>query len=105
MSGLSQRSRRVGEIELAWKCKNPAGGTVYQIWRRIGVDGELTYMGALGKRQVPWMPPLPAGSAEVMYQIQAMRAAKVGNVAQFFVKFGVSGASRINTAMEARKAA
>ena len=51
------------------------------------------------------MRRVPAGSGQVTYQIQAIRATAVGNSEQFFVNFGVSGASRINTAMAMKKAA
>ncbi len=93
-----------GALELGWKCKNPAGATMYQIWRRIGADGEFTYLGTSGKRRFR-DDTLPAGSSQVTYQIQAIRSTAVGASEQFIVNLGVSGASRINTAMETRKAA
>ena len=66
-----------GAINLQWKCDNPAGATMYQIWRRIGTHAEFVYLGASGKRRFR-DDTLPAGSSAMMYQIQAVRASKVG---------------------------
>ena len=34
-----------GGINLQWKCDNPAGATMYQIWRRIGTHAGSFYLG------------------------------------------------------------
>ena len=82
-----------GAINLQWKCDNPAGATMYQIWRRIGTHAEFVYLGASGKRRFR-DDTLPAGSSAMMYQIQAVRTSKVGQMAEFNVNIGVSGARR-----------
>ena len=82
-----------GALMLSWKCVNPVGtsGTIYQVWRRIGAEGEFTYLGGSGTKDFV-DDTLPAGSASVTYQIQAVRSTAVGNWAQFNVNFGVTGA-------------
>ena len=43
----------IGRLTLTWDCKNPRGstGTIYQIYRRIGLAGELIYLGHTGERR------------------------------------------------------
>ena len=52
---------------MKWKCSNPRGatGTVYQIWRQIGVTGELEYMGGVGEKKYTdsTVPPGTAAGA------------------------------------------
>ena len=81
-----------GALQLKWKCNNPAGstGTIYQVWRRIGGSGEFIYQGGTGTRDFI-DATVPAGSAQVTYQIQGVRSTTVGPWAQFNVNFGVSG--------------
>ena len=86
----------LGALSLKWKCANPKGssGTMYQIWRRIGPDGEFTHVGGSGtKRFVD--ETLPAGSTRVTYQIQAVRSTAVGPLARFDVNFGVMGGAMV----------
>jgi hypothetical protein len=82
-----------GALNLKWKCANPpgAGGTIYQVWRRIGASGEFVYLGGSGSRTF-LDDTLPAGSASVTYQIQGVRSTANGPWSQFNVNFGVSGA-------------
>jgi hypothetical protein len=82
-----------GSLKLKWQCPNPEGssGTMYQIWRRVG-DAPLAYLGTSGTKDFT-DNTLPAGSAAVMYQIQAVRSTKAGDWAQFNVNFGVDNAS------------
>jgi hypothetical protein len=80
-----------GVLDLAWKCVNPPGtaGTLYQVWRQIGEAGDLVYLGGAGEKKFT-DDTLPAGSMNVMYQIQAVRSTAVGEFATFNVRFGVS---------------
>ncbi len=79
-----------GILVLNWKCTNPQGtsGTIYQLWRRIGFDGEFVYIGGSGTREFT-DETLPAGSSMVTYQIVAWRSTTQGPAAQFNVNFGV----------------
>jgi hypothetical protein len=81
-----------GALNLGWKCPNPPGtsGTIYQIWRRIGADGEFAYLGGSGDKTFI-DSTIAAGSSQVTYQIQAVRSTGVGPWAQFNVNFGVGG--------------
>lgn len=83
-----------GSLALSWKCANPSGasGTVYQLSRQVGVDGELTLLGVSGARQfIDATLPAAAGAAAggVTYQVIAIRSTIAGAPAQFVVKFGV----------------
>lgn len=88
---LSVTLDATGVLNLAWKCANPAGttGTMYQVWRQIGTDGALVYLGGAGEKKFA-DDTLAAGSNNVIYQIQAVRSTAVGAWATFLVKFGVS---------------
>lgn len=89
-----------GALGLKWKCANPPGatGTIYQVWRRIGAAGEFSYLGGSGSRSFV-DDTLPAGSASVTYQIQAVRSTAVGPWAQFNVNFGVSGSGAMTASV------
>jgi hypothetical protein len=80
-----------GALSLKWKCANPPGssGTIYQVWRRNSPTGEFTYLGGSGSKDFV-DATIPAGSAAVTYQIQAVRSTAVGAWAQFNVNFGVA---------------
>jgi hypothetical protein len=81
----------VGGLELKWKCPNPqnAAGTTYNIFRSIGTPsgGEFTYIGGTGVREFTDQT-VPAGSALVVYKIQAVRSTQVGPWATFNIFFG-----------------
>ena len=78
-----------GSLTLAWKCNNPRGasGTMYQVYRRATAAGEFTYLGGAGEKKFV-DATIPAGAAQVTYQIQAVRSTAVGPWAQFNVNFG-----------------
>jgi hypothetical protein len=80
-----------GAVELKWKCDNPVGaqGTFYQIGRKAAGAAEFAYLGGTGERKFV-DATLPAGSASVVYSIQAMRSTAMGDEAEFIVNFGVS---------------
>lgn len=93
---------QTGALNLKWKCTNPVGasGTVYQIWRRIappGATAEFVYVGGVGDKRYT-DNDVPAGSAQVQYQIQAVRSTSVGPFALFIVNFGAGGAGEGMTA-------
>ncbi|MBU6414569.1 MAG: hypothetical protein KGS45_14020 [Planctomycetes bacterium] len=81
-----------GAVILKWKCNNPAnaGGTVYEVSRRIGGSGAFGYIGVTGTREFV-DETLPAGADGVTYQIVGVRSTSRGNAAQFNVNFGIGG--------------
>jgi hypothetical protein len=83
-----------GAIELKWKCINPegAGGTIYEVRRRTGVNpaSPFVYVGGSGTRNFT-DNSLPSGSSPVTYQVTAARSTVRGNPGQFTVAFGVGG--------------
>lgn len=87
-----------GSLDLGWKCVNPAPGTIYQVWRRIGGTGAFTYCGATGNKNF-LDSTIPAGSSAVTYQIQGVRPTGAGEWAQFNVNFGVSSSGSMTTSV------
>lgn len=89
-----------GALKLKWKCPNPpgAGGTIYQLWRRIGAAGEFVYIGGTGNKSFI-DATLPAGSSQVTYQLQAVRSTAVGEWAQFNVNFGVGSGGTMSASV------
>lgn len=89
-SNFTATLKSTGELDIAWKCENPAGsaGTLYQVWRQIGEAGALEYLGGAGLKKF-LDNTLPAGSNYVMYQIQGVRSSAVGDFGTFTVRFGV----------------
>jgi hypothetical protein len=83
-----------GALDMTWKCSNPRGasGVVYQIWRKLGTDGEFEYLGGVGDKKYT-DSTIPAGTATVSYQIQAVRSTSVGPFGLFIVNFGAESAS------------
>ena len=79
-----------GALNLSWKCANPPGasGTTYNVFRRVGTAGEFTYLGGTGVREIT-DETVPAGSALVMYKIQAVRSTSAGPWNTFNVFLGV----------------
>lgn len=95
-----------GALDTKWKCSNPRGasGTVYQIWRRLGTDGDFTYMGGVGAKKYT-DNTVPAGTACVQYQIQAVRSTSVGPFALFVVNFGAGSSTSVVEGRPAKLAA
>ena len=100
-----------GGLEIKWKCTNPknSGGTVYQVWRRIGGVGEVVFLANAGEKKF-LDTTIPAGSSQVTYQIRAIRSTSAGASAQFNVNFGMSSggpmvASVVQTPVEPKMAA
>ena len=93
-----------GSLTLKWKSNNPKGssGTMYQIWRRLGAatsTATFTYIGATGQKQFQ-DSTIPAGTASLTYQLQAVRSTAVGAWAQYNVSFGVSNGGPVVGAVE-----
>lgn len=82
-----------GSIDVAFKCENAGGGTMYQVYRKLAgqPDTSFTYIGGSGQRKF-LDDSIPAGSVSVVYQVQAVRSTAIGNFAQFIVNFGKSAA-------------
>jgi hypothetical protein len=86
------RLLQTGALELRFKCVNPPGtqGTIYEVQRRIGA-GAFAFIGASGVRSLI-DETLPAGSAQVTYQVTAVRSTLRGDPALFTVSFGTGAA-------------
>ena len=82
---------QTGALDMTWKCPNPpgAGGTVYNVFRRVGSTGEFDYLGGTGVKEFT-DESAPAGAPLIMYKIQAVRSTLVGAWATFNVFMGVS---------------
>ena len=81
-----------GSLQLTWKCSNPAGagGTIYQVSRKIGAQGAWTMIGGAGEKKF-LDNSVPAGVATVSYRVQAVRSTQKGTANDFTVNFGVGG--------------
>lgn len=78
-----------GSVQSTWKANNPPGmnGVTYQVWRRLGSEGEFVYVGACGEKKYI-DTTIPAGTQQVQYQIRGIRPTGAGAAAQFNVNFG-----------------
>ena len=87
----------VGQITLRWKCKNPANaeGTVYELFRRID-GGPMVFLAVTGKKKFT-DETLPAGAANAMYRVTAVRSTKRGPMASYLVSFGGGGGGAVVT--------
>lgn len=81
-----------GSLELTWKCTNPsgAGGTNYDVSRKLSTESDFTSIGKTGKKTF-LDTTVPGAVAQITYQITAFRSTATGTAAQFLVNFGVSG--------------
>jgi hypothetical protein len=100
-----------GSIETTFKANNPTGmsGVTYQVWRRFGSVGEFTFLFGTGEKKFV-DSTIPAGTAQVQYQIRGIRPTSAGAWAQFNVNFGQTGsgtmmASVVETQVEPKIAA
>ncbi len=91
-----------GSIISRWKCANPrATGTVYQVWRRLDGEADFTYCGGVGTKTFT-DNTVPAGTANILYKIQAVRSTAVGPWATFNVMIGVGrGGAMMASVVEA----
>jgi hypothetical protein len=79
---------------MRWKCANPAGsqGTFYQVSRRTGTGGAGVFVPVGGTGNKSFVDAtVPAGVANVTYQVVAVRSTAMDLAAQFTVNFGVGG--------------
>ena len=78
-----------GSIQMTWRANNPTGmsGVTYQVWRRIGGEGEFSFLGASGEKKFI-DSTIPAGTSQVQYQVRGIRPTAAGAWAQFNVNFG-----------------
>ena len=63
---------------------------MYQVYRRLGSEGEYAFLGASGKKKFT-DATVPTGTRFVSYRIIAVRSTARGDVAEFPVNLGVSG--------------
>ena len=94
-----------GSLKLRWKCANPAGagGTIYQVSRKVGTAAFSVIGGSGNKIFVDAI--CPAGVPAVTYQVQAVRSTAGGTPAQFIVNFGVTGAGEATAGVTGPKLA
>ncbi len=100
-----------GSVEATFKANNPTGmsGVTYQIWRRLGSEGEFAYFVATGEKRFI-DSTIPVGTAQVQYQVRGIRPTSAGGWAQFNVNFGQASsgmamASVVQTNVEPKLAA
>lgn len=100
-----------GALLLKWKCASPrATGMTYQVYRRIGPafgrpavgNGDFVYLGGVGEKKF-LDDTLPAGTAEVTYQVRTTRSKTAGNWAQFNVNFTAGRAPAASAASSEEK--
>lgn len=86
-----------GALTLKWKCASPrASGVIYQVWRSFDGGANFAYAGGTGTKSFV-DSAVPAGTASVMYKVQALRSTATGPWATFTVLLGV-GAGGMMTA-------
>lgn len=91
-----------GALLLKWNCDNPprAAGTVYHISRKIthgpAAGPTFTFLAVTGDRKF-LDATIPAGTASLIYQVQAIRSTAVGPIATHNVTFGTSNPSAHRT--------
>ncbi len=78
-----------GSLIITWKCVNPAGGTMYQVFRQIGGEGDFDYIGGSGEKKYV-DTTIPAGATQLTYKVQAQRTTGAGMWATFNVYFGTN---------------
>lgn len=79
-----------GALTLRWTCKQPRGaqGTMYRISRQLGRQSAFEFVGVVGTRKYVDLT-LPPGTAEVTYQVQAIRSTTEGPIARHTANLGV----------------
>jgi hypothetical protein len=88
-----------GSLELTFKCSNPAGagGTIYQVSRKIGA-GAWQMIGGSGEKKF-LDDTVPTGTASVSYRVQAVRSTQKGTANYFTVNFGVGGGGEMTATL------
>ena len=95
-----------GALTLKWKCHSPrATGVIYQVFRSTDGGANFTYVGGSGSKKFV-DATVPAGTASLVYRIQAVRSTAAGPWATFLVMFGVGTGGQMGaTVAEAKLAA
>ena len=90
--GFKLSLETTGTLTFTWKCKNPKGAqsTTYNVFRRTTATGEYTFVGSTGEKKFV-DATIPAGTASITYQVQAIRSTGAGPWAQYNVNFGAGG--------------
>ena len=94
-----------GALTLTWKCASPrATGTIYQVWRSLDGGANFSYLGGTGTKRIV-DGTVPAGTARVMYKVQAVRSTAAGPWATFTVMFGVGAGGQMTATVAQPKLA
>jgi hypothetical protein len=82
-----------GALTLSWKCPHPRGaeGTMYEVLRSVD-GGDFAFLTTVGTRAFTDRS-VPAGAAEVVYEVTAVRSTTRGRPARRTVRFGVGAAA------------
>ena len=91
-----------GSLAMTWKCNNPASGVIYNIYRSLDA-ADPVFIGGSGKRQFI-DATVPAGTATIQYQIQAVRTTATGVPGEFIVKLGVTSSGGGTVSVEEKTA-
>jgi hypothetical protein len=86
-----------GSLTLRWKCRNPRGatGTMYHVQRSTD-GGPMQFLAVTGARAFV-DATVPPGSAEIVYQVRAVRSTAAGKPAQHLVRLGTAGGGATTT--------
>lgn len=76
-----------GALSTKWK-NSGAAGCVYNIYRRLGSTGPMIFLGGVGEKKYTDYA-VPAGTATVQYQIQAVRPTGLSESVLFTVSLGM----------------
>lgn len=76
----------IGTLHLKWKNRN-ATGCVYDIYRKLGAEGEVVWIGRATKRRFVDQT-IPAGTCQIQYQVQAVRPSGMSARGIFPVRIG-----------------
>ncbi len=78
-SGFAAQLDGDGSLIITWKCVNPAGGTMYQVFRQIGGEGDFDYIGGSGEKKYI-DTTIPAGATQLTYKVQAQRTTQAAGM-------------------------
>lgn len=94
-----------GSLLIKWQCASPrARGMTYQIWRRIGAEGEYVYLAGTSAKKFT-DASIPGGTQQVMYRIRATRSTGTGGWANFTVAFSASTSGAVSASAQQAKLA
>jgi hypothetical protein len=94
-----------GALTLKWKCSSPrATGVIYQVLRSTDGGTNFGYVGGTGSKKFV-DPSVPAGSASLVYKLQAVRSTAAGPWATFLVLFGTGAGGQLGATVAQPKLA